>query len=94
MIAINGSGMSKCGKSILSSSSLTRRKPKIIRISTVPISLNVFCKGLLQDLSNDYEVVAVSSPGADLEEVEIREKVRTIAALARQWCATFLLSTI
>ena len=76
--------MSKCGKSILSSSSLTSRKPKIIRISTVPISLNVFCKGLLQDLSNDYEVVAVSSPGADLEEVEVREKVRTIAVPMRR----------
>lgn len=76
--------MSKCGKSILSSSSLTSRKPKIIRISTVPISLNVFCKGLLQELSNDYEVVAVSSPGADLEEIEIREKVRTIAVPMRR----------
>ncbi len=76
--------MSKCGKSILSSSSLTRRKTKIIRISTVPISLNVFCKGLLQELSNDYEVVAVSSPGADLEKVEMREKVRTIAVPMRR----------
>lgn len=76
--------MSKCGKSILSSSSLTRRKTKIIRISTVPISLNVFCKELLQELSNDYEIVAVSSPGADLEEVKIREKVRTIAVPMRR----------
>lgn len=59
-------------------------KTKIIRISTVPISLNVFCKGLLQELSNDYEVVAVSSPGADLEEVEVREKVRTIAVPMRR----------
>ena len=63
---------------------MTRRKPKIIRISTVPISLNVFCKGLLQDLSNDYEIVAVSSPGTDLEKVEMREKVRTIAVPMRR----------
>ncbi len=63
---------------------MTSRKTKIIRISTVPISLNVFCKGLLQELSNDYEVVAVSSPGADLEEIEIREKVRTIAVPMRR----------
>ncbi len=76
--------MSKCAKSILSSSSLTSRKPKIIRISTVPISLNVFCKGLLQDLTNDYEIVAVSSPGTDLEEVKMREKVRTIAVPMRR----------
>ena len=54
-------------------------KTKIIRISTVPISLNVFCKGLLQELSKEYEVVAVSSPGTELEELETREKVRTVA---------------
>ena len=76
--------MSKCGKSILSSSSLTSRKTKIIRISTVPISLNVFCKGLLEELSNYYEIVAVSSPGTDLEKVEMREKVRTIAVPMRR----------
>jgi len=34
---------------------------KIIRISTVPISLNIFCKGLLYDLSSQYEIIAVSS---------------------------------
>lgn len=63
---------------------MTSRKTKIIRISTVPISLNVFCKGLLQELSNDYEIVAVSSPGTDLEKVEMREKVRTIAVPMRR----------
>ena len=66
---------------------MTRRKPKIIRVSTVPISLNVFCKGLLQELSKDYEVAAVSSPGADLEEIEIREKVRTFAVSMRRQIA-------
>lgn len=52
--------------------------PKIIRITTVPISLNVFCRGLLHELSHDYEIVAVASPGADLEEVATREQVRTV----------------
>mgnify|MGYP002753533012 FL=1 len=66
---------------------MTRRKPKIIRVSTVPISLNVFCKGLLQELSKDYEVAAVSSPGTDLEEIEIREKVRTFAVPMRRQIA-------
>lgn len=66
---------------------MKRRKPKIIRISTVPISLNVFCKGLLQELSKDYEVAAVSSPGTDLEEIEIREKVRTFAVPMRRQIA-------
>lgn len=66
---------------------MTRRKPKIIRVSTVPISLNVFCKGLLQELSKDYEVAAVSSPGTDLEEIEIREKVHTFAVPMRRQIA-------
>mgnify|MGYP000712044020 CR=1 FL=1 len=57
---------------------------KIIRISTVPISINVFCKGLLQELANHYNVIVVSSPGEDLREVETREKVRTIAVPMRR----------
>lgn len=57
---------------------MTSRK-KIIRISTIPTSLNVFCKDLLKDLSADYDVVAVSSPGKPLDQLEKREGVRTIA---------------
>ena len=52
---------------------------KIIRSTTVPMSLNAFCRGMLKELSNKYEVVALSSPGEDLEEVGKRESVRTIA---------------
>ena len=62
---------------------------KIIRISTVPISLNVFCKGLLRDLSHDYEIVAVSSPGDDLDELATRENVRTAAVPMRRHIAPF-----
>lgn len=52
---------------------------KLIRTSTVPISLNSFCKGLLKELSQEgYEVVAVSSPGKLLEELSTREGVRII----------------
>lgn len=54
-------------------------KKKIIRATTVPISLNVFCNGMLKELSEKYEVVAVSSPGEGLDEVAKREGVRTIA---------------
>lgn len=54
-------------------------KPKIIRATTVPMSLNTFCKGMLKELSEKYEVVAVSSPGEDLSTVAEREGVRTIA---------------
>jgi glycosyltransferase involved in cell wall biosynthesis len=53
-------------------------KPKLIRISTVPESLETFCKGQLQWLSHDFEVVAVSSPLPQLEIVREREGVRTI----------------
>lgn len=54
-------------------------KKKIIRATTVPMSLNAFCKGMLRELSEKYEVVAVSSPGEDLDIVGEREGVKTIA---------------
>lgn len=54
---------------------------KIIRTSTVPGSLNTFCKGLLRELQEQdgYEVVAVSSPAPVLDEIAEREGVRTVA---------------
>lgn len=52
---------------------------KIIRATTVPQSLNVFCKGMLRELSEKYEVIGLSSPGVALEMVSEREGVRTIA---------------
>lgn len=54
-------------------------KIKIIRATTVPMSLNAFCNGMLYELSEHYEVTALSSPGPELDEVREREKVRTIA---------------
>lgn len=52
---------------------------KIIRTSTVPLSLNTFCKGLFSELKQEgYDILAVSSPGTDLDEVEMREGVKTI----------------
>lgn len=53
-------------------------KKKIIRATTIPQSLNAFCRGMLKELSEEYEVVAVSSPGPVLEEVSHREGVRVI----------------
>ena len=52
---------------------------KIIRTTTVPESLDTFCKGMLQELSEKYEIVGVSSPGEALERVAEREGVRAIA---------------
>jgi len=52
---------------------------KVFRVSTVPQSLSTFCRDILKELSREYEVVAVSSPGEELDEVCTREGVRTIA---------------
>ncbi|NYI50807.1 glycosyltransferase family 4 protein [Macellibacteroides fermentans] len=52
---------------------------KIIRSTTVPSSLDTFCKGLLKDLSQEYEVIGLSSPGESLDKVGIREGIRTIS---------------
>lgn len=51
---------------------------KLIRAATVPGSLYSFCKGTLRELSDQYDVVALSSPGEKLDEVGRREGVRTI----------------
>ncbi|MBR0115675.1 MAG: glycosyltransferase family 4 protein [Prevotella sp.] len=51
---------------------------KIIRASTIPLSLELFCRGLLREMSEQYEVVALSSPGELLDIVEKREGVRCI----------------
>ena len=53
-------------------------RPKLIRASTVPSSLNSFCKGFLKELSKDYTVIALSSRGPEMHSIENREGVRTI----------------
>lgn len=54
-------------------------RPKIIRTSTVALSLNYLLKGQLAFLNNYYDVVAVSGDDDDLRQVAIREEVCTIA---------------
>lgn len=54
-------------------------KVKIIRISTVPISLNILLKGQLKFLSKKFEIIGLSSQGNDLIEVGKREGIKTIA---------------
>ena len=51
---------------------------KIIRVSTIPQSLNNFLRGFLKELSKEYEVVAISSPGDALHAIQEREKVRVV----------------
>lgn len=52
---------------------------KLIRVSTIPTSLNTFCRGQLKMLSAHFEVIALSSPGEELDQLGTREQVRTIA---------------
>lgn len=53
---------------------------KLIRTSTIPDSINVFCNGLLKDLQEKerYEVVVVSSPGEAMSQIAEREGVKTV----------------
>lgn len=55
------------------------KRPKIIRTATVPMSLDLFCRGLLRAFSKEYEMIALSSPLPELEVIGKREGVRTIA---------------
>ena len=51
---------------------------KIIRTSTIPLSLNVLLKGQLKFLSEFYDIVGISSEGQLLDEVKQREGIKTI----------------
>lgn len=52
-------------------------KPKLIRITTVPISLKTLLKGQHRFMfQNGFEVIGVSSSGKDLQDVERNETIR------------------
>lgn len=51
---------------------------KIMRITTVPVSLLILFKNQLQFISKSYQVVAVSSGGKQLDQVARDANVRTI----------------
>ena len=62
---------------------------KIMRVSTVPLSLKSFCKELMLELADTYDVVGVASSGPELDElaqaglhVESVEMKRQIAPLS------------
>jgi glycosyltransferase involved in cell wall biosynthesis len=52
-------------------------KHKLIRITTVPISLDKLLTGQLRFMSSKYEVIAVSAQKEALEEIGKKENVRT-----------------
>lgn len=51
---------------------------KLIRITTVPISLKILLRGQLSFMSEYFEVVGVSSPGKEIKEVEDSEQIRVV----------------
>jgi glycosyltransferase involved in cell wall biosynthesis len=51
---------------------------KLIRITTVPVSLKTLLKGQHQFMSNHYEVIGVSSKGQELSDVQNQESIRVI----------------
>lgn len=51
-------------------------KPKLFRIATVPMSLNLLLKGQLEYLNNYFDVTAISGEGEDLQTVANREGVK------------------
>jgi len=53
-------------------------KNKLIRITTVPISLKILLKNQLKYMNQYFEVVAVSSKGKELSDVEKDEGTRTV----------------
>ena len=59
-------------------------RKKIIRTSTVSTSLNTFCRGTLRRLAQTYDVVAVSTPDAELDEMAEREGIRVIGVPMRR----------
>jgi len=52
---------------------------KLIRITTVPISLKVLLTDQLKFMNNHFEVIGVSSEGKELKEVEEKEGIKTIS---------------
>jgi len=52
---------------------------KLVRITTVPMSLSILLRGQLRFMSQYFDVLAISSPGAELNEVGNVEGVKTVA---------------
>ena len=54
---------------------MVKNNPKLVRIATIPLSLNLLLKGQLAFLANYFNIIAVASPGEDLQVVKEREDV-------------------
>lgn len=56
-----------------------QKRVKLLRVTTVPISLKVLLKGQLAYMSEFYDVVAVSSEGDELQDVANQDGIRVKA---------------
>lgn len=54
-----------------------KHKQKLVRITTVPISLDKLLEGQLKFMQKQYDVIAISSEKEYLEKIGIREEVET-----------------
>lgn len=50
---------------------------KLIRITTVPISLDKLLEGQMSFLKNNYEIIAISSNDSQLKKIGVKENIRT-----------------
>lgn len=55
------------------------KQHKLVRITTVPISLKTLLRGQSKFMSSHYEVVGISSEGKDILEVQSAEGIRVLA---------------
>ena len=54
-------------------------KPKLIRITTVPVSLKTLLKGQHRFMNeNGFEVIGISSSGHELQDVEEEENISLV----------------
>lgn len=59
-------------------------KIKLIRTSTVPTSLTSFLNGVFEVLMSNYELLLVSSPGKELDELHNKYGVKTIGVFMQR----------
>jgi glycosyltransferase involved in cell wall biosynthesis/O-antigen ligase len=59
-------------------------KKKLIRMTTVPVTMNVILQGQLKYLSRNYEVIGVTSPGEEIREIMEREGIRVYPILMKR----------
>ncbi|CAC9976406.1 glycosyltransferase family 4 protein [Flavobacterium panici] len=56
-----------------------KSKQKLIRITTVPLSLKTLLKGQSRFMSSYYEVIGISSAGKELSDVNLDEGIRVLS---------------